>query len=82
MPPNWWTRNSLILAAAVIVLACAFGVAAFGLSAPEPVASAALGPDWQCSRLIFVFTSCSRIKHSQSTAVRLAKIPVCGRLRT
>jgi hypothetical protein len=49
---------------------------------PEPVASAALGPDWQCSRLVFVFTTCSRIKRSQSTAVRLAKIPVCGRLRT
>jgi hypothetical protein len=81
MSPDWWTRKSLILAAAV-VLACAFGLAVFGLSTPEPVASAALGPDWQCSRLAFVFTSCSRIKHSESRAVRLAKIPVCGRLRT
>lgn len=82
MSCNWWTRKSLVLAAAVIALTCAFGLAAFGLSTPEPVASAALGPDWQCSRLVFVFTTCSRIKHSQSTAVRLAKIPVCGRLRT
>ena len=82
MSRNRWTRRSLVLATAVIALACAFGLAAFGLSTPEPVASAALGPDWQCSRLVFVFTTCSRIKHSQSTAVRLAKIPVCGRLRT
>ena len=82
MSPDWWTRKSLVLVAAAIVLTCAFGFAAFGLSTPEPVASAALGPDWHCSRLVFVFTSCSRIKHSRSTAVWLAKIPVCGRLRT
>jgi len=82
MSPDWWTRKSLVLAATAIMLGCAFGLAAFGLSTPEPVASAALGPDWQCSRLVFVFTSCSRIKHSEFTAVRLAKIPVCGRLRT
>ena len=81
MSPNWWTRKSLILAAAV-VLACAFGLATFGLSTPEPVASAALGPNWQCSRLAFVFTSCSRVKHSQAASVRLVKFPVCGRLRT
>jgi hypothetical protein len=81
VPPNWWTK-SLVLAAAAIVLTCAFGLAAFGLSTPEPLASAALGPDWQCSRLVFVFTTCSRIKHSQSAAMRIAKIRVCGRLRT
>ena len=82
MSRNGWIRKGLVLAAVVIALACAFGLAAFGLSTPEPVASAALGPDWQCSRLVFVFTTCSRIKRSQSAAVRLAKIPVCGRLRT
>ena len=82
MPSNRWTRMNLVLAAGIIALACAFGLAAFGLSTPEPVASAALGPDWQCSRLIFVFTTCSRIKHSESQPVHVAKIPVCGRLRT
>ncbi|WP_213290004.1 hypothetical protein [Bradyrhizobium sp. sGM-13] len=78
MPHNWWTRKNLVLAAAIVLLACA----APGLSRPEPVLSAALGPDWQCSRLAFVFTTCSRVKHSRSTPLRLAKIPVCGRLRT
>jgi hypothetical protein len=82
MPHNWWTRRSLVLAAAALVLVCVIGLAAFGVSTPAPVASAALGPDWQCSRLMFVFTTCSRIKHTQSTSVRIAKIPVCGRLRT
>ena len=81
MPSSWWTRKYLVVAAG-IALAIASSVAAFGLSTPEPAASAALGPEWQCSRMIFVFTTCSRIKHSQTRPLRLAKIPVCARLRT
>jgi hypothetical protein len=81
MPQNCWTRKNLLLAVAVIALAF-IGFVVIGVSYPEPAASAALGPDWQCSRLVFVFTTCSRAKHSQSMAVRLAKNPVCGRLRT
>jgi hypothetical protein len=81
MSHNWWTRKALVLTVAV-ALACVAGFAALGSSTPEPALSAALGPDWQCSRLAFVFTTCSRVKHSQATPVRLAKIPVCGRLRT
>jgi hypothetical protein len=81
MPFNWWNRKNLVVAAAVATLAL-MGFVVFGASYPEPAASAALGPDWQCSRLAFVFTSCSRVKHSQSMSVRHAKIPVCGRLRT
>ena len=82
MSSSWWTRKYLVLAAGVAVLACAFSVAAFGLSTPEPVASAALGPDWQCSRLIFVFTTCSRTKQTQATPVRIANVPACLRQRT
>jgi hypothetical protein len=82
MPQNWWTRKALVIAAVVVVIACAIGFAGAGLSRPEPVASAALGPDWQCSRLAFLFTTCSRVKHSQAVPVLVAKIPVCGRLRT
>jgi adenine-specific DNA methylase len=81
MPHNWWTRKYLVFAAAVVALAF-IGFVAIGVSYPEPTASAALGPDWHCSRLAFVFTTCSRAKHSQSMAVRVAKIPMCGRLRT
>ena len=81
MPRNCWTRKNLVLAAAIISLALiAFVVT--GVSYPEPAASAALGPDWQCSRLAFLFTTCSRAKQSQATPVRVAKIPLCGRLRT
>jgi hypothetical protein len=80
VPRNWWTRKYLVLAAAVALAFIGFVV--IGVSYPEPAASAALGPDWQCNRLAFVFTTCSRAKHSQSASVRVARIPVCGRLRT
>jgi adenine-specific DNA methylase len=81
MPHNWWTRKNLVLAVAIVALAF-MGFVVMGVSYPEPAASAALGPDWQCSRLAFVFTTCSRVKHSQSASIYLAKIPVCGRERT
>jgi adenine-specific DNA methylase len=81
MPRNWWTRKNVVLAATVVALAL-IGFVVVGVSYPEPAASAALGPDWQCSRLAFIFTTCSRAKQSQAVPVHLAKIPVCGRLRT
>ena len=81
MPRNWWTRKNLVLAAAAAALAFICFVV-IGVSYPEPAASAALGPEWQCSRLAFIFTTCSRVRQSKSMAIRLAKIPVCGRLRT
>jgi hypothetical protein len=81
MPRNWWTRKNLVLAVAAAALAF-IGFVVIGVSYPEPAASAALGPDWHCSRLAFVFTTCNRGRHSQSASVRVAKIPVCGRVRT
>ncbi len=74
--------NTLVLAAAAVALASVLGFAAIEVSYPEPVASATLGPDWQCSRLAFVFTTCSRAKHTEATPVRVAKNAVCARLRT
>ena len=81
MPQNWWTRKNLMFVVTVIALAF-IGFIVIGVSHPEPAASAALGPDWHCSRLAFVFTTCSRAKQSQSRPIHLAKIPVCARLRT
>jgi hypothetical protein len=81
MPHNWWTRKNLALAGAIVTLAF-IGIIVFGVSYPEPAASAALGPDWHCNRLAFVFTTCSRFRQSQFMPVRLAKIQACGRLRT
>ena len=60
MIPNWWTPKNFVLAAAIVLFACVAGGVAIGLAYPEPVSSAALGPDWQCSRMAFVWTTCSR----------------------
>ena len=54
MPHHRWTRKNLVLVASVLALAFA-GFMMIGVSHPEPVAGAALGPDWHCSRLAFVF---------------------------
>jgi hypothetical protein len=75
---NWWTPKSLIFAAAIASLAC---VAVIGLAYPEPVSSAGLGPDWHCTRLAFVWTTCSRLTQARSAPVRMAKEPVCRRSR-
>ena len=59
MPSNWWNRRSFVLTAAAVALASAIGAFATGVPYPEPVARATLGPDWECKRLAFVFTTCS-----------------------
>ncbi|MGY4572601.1 hypothetical protein ACVWY5_005671 [Bradyrhizobium sp. USDA 3256] len=47
----------------VLMIANLLGYAAvlFALAAPRPVASVALGSEWQCSKAGFVFTTCRQI---------------------
>jgi hypothetical protein len=78
---NWWNPKGFIFAAAIAALACVAVMVGIGLAYPEPVSSAALGPDWQCSRLAFVWTTC-RPKHARAASVHLASEPACRRLRT
>jgi hypothetical protein len=78
MPPNGnedmlhrlWTSKGIALAGA---LAVAGTVLSVGLASPEPVASAALGPEWQCSRIAFVLTTCTRIEQAGRAAPRVRK---------
>ena len=81
MTHNWWNRKNFVLVAAIVSLVCMTAFVAVGLGYPEPVPSVALGPDWQCSRLAFVFTICSRVTHAQAASVRVAKVPGCSRPR-
>lgn len=74
---HWWTRKDLVLvAAAASLVFVAVVVVMVGLAYPEPVPSV-LGPDWQCSRLAFVFTSCSRVVRGEQAFVRIAGKPAC-----
>ena len=73
MTRNWWTPKNLVFAVTILSLACVAAVVVFGLVYPEPVQSAALGPDWQCTRLAFVGTTCTRVTRAGAASVRVAK---------
>jgi hypothetical protein len=81
MPHNWWTRKHLVFTLALVSLACVAAALAIGLNSPDPLQSAALGPQWQCSRLAFVFTICSRVPEIERAIVRVARQPACRRPR-
>jgi len=66
---------------ALVSLACIAAMVGIGLVSPEPVQSATLGPQWQCSRLAFVFTICSRVSEIERAIVRAAGQPACRRPR-
>ena len=74
-------RKSRRLAACVVVamLVAVSAAVAMGLNYSEPVSSGALGPDWQCARLAFVFTSCTRVVRLKTAAVEESKTASCPR---
>jgi hypothetical protein len=75
MTSHPWTRKGLVLSVAIMMLTAAAVAVSIGLAFPEPVSGAALGPDWQCSRLVFVLTTCRRIAHSETAVASLGKQP-------
>ena len=77
-----WTRKDIAFAAAIVSLGCVVAILAIGLAYPEPIQHAALGPDWQCSRIAFVWTTCNKVKHAAPASARVAKEPACSRPRT
>jgi hypothetical protein len=66
-----WTPKEIAVVAAVVTLAAVAAVLSIELAFPQPIPHAALGPDWQCSRLAFVFTTCTRIQRAVT-----ARVPV------
>jgi hypothetical protein len=76
-----WTRKEIAVAAVVVTLASVVAALSLGLVYPEPISHAELGPDWQCSRLAFVFTTCSRIQRAVAARVpvRNEPHPICPR---
>ena len=81
MPPNGnkdmlhrpWTWKGIALVGALAVAGCVVTALSVGLASPEPVASAALGPEWQCSHIAFVLTTCTRIEQAERAALRVRK---------
>jgi hypothetical protein len=73
-----WTRKGLVLSVAIVTLA-ALAAVSIAFAYPEPVSSAALGSDWQCTRLAFVLTSCTRIVSAPPKSISAWKDPACQR---
>ena len=72
-----------IAASVVIVMLVAMTAAiAMGLSHPDPVSSGALGPDWQCTRLALVFTSCTRVARLKTASAEGGAKPSCRQQKT
>ena len=82
MPHKLWTRKDIAFVAAIISLGCLAAVFAIGLASPEPISNAALGPDWACSRIALVWTTCIRVQHTASASVPKVKEPACPRPQT
>lgn len=74
-----WSFRGVVLSVAVVALFLVVAAVSIGLAYPEPVSSAALGPDWQCTRVALVFTSCARVARAESMASVAAKEPLCRR---
>ena len=74
-----WTPKEIAVVAAAVTLAAVAAVLSIELAFPQPIPHAALGPDWQCSRLAFVFTTCTRIQRTVTARVpvRNEKQPAC-----
>ncbi|MGY4160307.1 MULTISPECIES: hypothetical protein [unclassified Bradyrhizobium] len=63
-----WSGKGAALAAAGAAGAVLVAYLSLTLASPEPVSSAALGPAWQCSRVAFVVTTCSRTAETEREA--------------
>jgi hypothetical protein len=79
MTSHFWTRKGFVLSVAVVMLIAVVAAVSIALAYPQPVSSVALGPDWQCTRLAFVLTTCTRIVGAQSAATDERNDPVSPR---
>ena len=78
MTSHFRMAGQIAACVAVVTLVAVAAAFAIGLTHPEPVSSGALGPDWQCTRLALVFTSCTRIAAVRATSVAGSK-GLCAR---
>jgi len=66
-----WSGKSVALAVALVTFACLVALLSWSLTSPEPVSSASLGPEWQCSRVALVLTTCTRVGQAESGAIQV-----------
>ena len=69
MTSNFRMPGRIAACVAVVTLVAITAAVAIGMTHPEPVPSGMLGPDWQCTRVALVFTSCTRIAAVKAASV-------------
>ena len=79
MTYNFRIPRQIAAGVVIVTLVAVTAAVAMGLSYPEPVSSGALGPDWQCTRLAFVFTSCTRVIRLKTASAEAGKSSSCPR---
>ena len=78
MTSNFRMPGRIAACVAVVTLVAVTAAVAIGMTHPEPVSSGMLGPDWQCTRLALVFTSCTRIAAAKAASIAGGKA-ICPR---
>jgi hypothetical protein len=79
MTPALWTRKEFAFIVAILALLCAAAFLSFGLVYPEPIPSASLGVEWQCTKIAGILTTCSRTHRTEPVLQSSQKNPVCPR---
>ena len=77
MTAAWWTTRKPGFIGAAVTLAGAVVFLSLALAYPKPIANAALGAEWQCTRTAFVWTSCSRIRPTEAAVQSARKDTPC-----
>ena len=60
MMSKLWSGRGAAVAAAVVTCAALAAALSWSVASPASVSSGALGPEWQCSRVALVLTTCTR----------------------
>lgn len=82
MMSKLWSGTGAALAAAGAAGAVLVAYLSLTLASPEPVSSAALGPAWQCSRVAFVLTTCTRAGEGEQEAKAEREVKVEREVKT
>jgi hypothetical protein len=55
-----WGRKQIALVVAIVTFACAATYVSIALARPQPVASAVLSDQWQCTKTAGILTVCTK----------------------
>jgi hypothetical protein len=77
MTAAWWTTRRLAFVGAAATLTGAAVFFSLAMAYPKPIASVALGAEWQCTRTAFIWTSCSRIRPTEAVVQSARKDAPC-----